>query len=49
MMRDGAGGWMVATWGLIVAHIPSASHCLVLVSIMVGLLQSAVLIKKLRK
>lgn len=46
---NGIGGWLVAIWGLIVAHMPSASHCLVLVSICVGLLQSAVLAKKLMK
>jgi hypothetical protein len=48
-MRDSGGGWLVAIWGLIVANIPSASQCLVLVSIFVGLLQSAVLLKKLKK
>ena len=49
MMKEGTGGWLVALWGLIIAHLPSASHCLVLVSIFVGLLQSAVLMKKLLK
>lgn len=39
-------GWIVAGWGWLVAHCPTASDLLVWVSLIVGVLQAGLLIRK---
>jgi len=46
-MKDHTG-WIVSLWGIVIAHIPSASDCLVYMSIIVAALQSVYLMFQLR-
>lgn len=41
-------GWFVAAWGWVVANLPSASDCLVIVSIFVGIAQLVYTCLKIR-